>query len=227
MKIKTVVDLARQHLEDSIIRGHLHPGQQIKEEDIASRLGISRPPVREALKILETEGLITRKPRRGVFVTEIKEKDIWEIYTIKIALYELSIHLAFDRLSEEVIKKLKNAIQQMEGCMSKEPCDRIKYQKFHEDFHHTIINITGNQRLKRIISILHNQVKRISYASLSDKEHLRESCNYHRKIFEALKKGDKALAEKLTREHILKGLNVAQKLIAQKHSGTIHDRIPF
>jgi len=214
MKIKTVVDLARQHLEDDIIRGSLMPGQQIKEEEVAARLGISRPPVREALKILETGGLIFRKPRRGVFVTRITRKDIWEVYSLKVALYGLSIELAFDRISKDTLKKLEQTVEKMEECVKGDRRDSIRYQKFHEKFHDLIIEVSGHQRLKRIVSILHNQVKRISFASLSDEEHLKESCMYHREILEALKKGDRNGAERFMKEHILKGLKAVNRFVA-------------
>jgi DNA-binding GntR family transcriptional regulator len=215
VRIKTVVDHAKQRLENEIIRGDLKPGQQIKEEEVASRLGISRPPIREALKILEAEGLILRKPRRGVFVSEINEKDIWEIYTIKIALYELSIRLALEKFTESILKKLEDAVIKMEACVCDENCDRLRYQEFHERFHNMIIDLSGHQRLKRIISIMHNQVKRISYSSLSDQGHLEESCLYHRMIFESIKRRDKDAAIQLTREHIVKGLYAVQKVIAK------------
>ncbi len=82
--IGSIVDYAKNFIEQCIVTGELSPGQRIKEEEIAKKLEISRPPVREAFKILEAEGLIRRNPRRGVFVTEITSKDVWEIYTLKM-----------------------------------------------------------------------------------------------------------------------------------------------
>ncbi|MBW1660458.1 MAG: GntR family transcriptional regulator, partial [Deltaproteobacteria bacterium] len=94
MKIESIVDIAKRHIEEWIITGQFLPGEQLKEEEISQRLEISRPPVREALKALEATGLVIRKPRRGVFVPEMTEKDIWEIYTLKSTLYEMAIDLA-------------------------------------------------------------------------------------------------------------------------------------
>ena len=91
MHIESITDLAKRHIQVWIIKGEYQPGQQIKEEEIAARLDISRPPVREAFKMLEAEGLVVRKPRRGVYVTEMTGKDVWEAYTLKAALYELAL----------------------------------------------------------------------------------------------------------------------------------------
>lgn len=207
MRPISAVEIARQFLEDSIISGHFKPGDKIKEEMISKKLEISRPPIREALKTLETEGLVTRKPRRGVFISQINEHDIWEIYSLKAVLYKMAISIAFDKCSEQDIHKIEKTVQKMEACIeSKEKNKRLKYQKYHDQFHDIILTISGHGRLMAINRMLHNQVKRISYESFSDEIYLRRSCNYHRKILEAVKKGDKSLAEKLMKKHILTAL---------------------
>jgi DNA-binding GntR family transcriptional regulator len=214
MEIDSVVDRTKQYLEERIITGELFPGQQIKEEEIASRLEISRPPIREAFKILETEGLITKKPRCGVFVSEIREKDIWEIYTLKVALYGLATSLAIDNITEEGIGRLENVIQLMGKCVEKEPPDLIEYQDLNETFHLMMTGIAGHGRLKRITATLNNQIKRFSYKSLGEKEHLLSSYQNHKRILGAIRNRDKELAEKITREHILNGMKVLQKIFA-------------
>ncbi len=212
MKIKSLVDYAKQYIEDGIIRGDFLPGQQIKEELVASHLGFSRPPIREAFKILETEGLIIRKPNRGVFVSEIAAKDIWEIYTLKMALYGLAARLAIEKISDRGIKRLEKEVQKMEACVRKEPPDLIKYQTLNERFHNMTIEIAGHERLKKIASGLQNQVRRFSYKSLADRRHLLSSCRYHRELLQAIKNKDEQTAERLNRAHILRGLEVLQKL---------------
>jgi DNA-binding GntR family transcriptional regulator len=215
MKIRSLADHASQYLEDGIIKGSFHPGQQIKEEQVASHLGFSRPPIREAFKMLEAQGLITRKPNRGVFVSKISGQDIWEIYTLKLALYELSTRLAFDKMAGQGMRKLEKVVERMETCVNKATPDNLtKYQDLNESFHDVIIDITGHQRLKRIVASLHNQVKRFSYQSLANEKHYHRSFRYHRMIFEAIRDGDRELAERLTREHILKGMEVAMKVVA-------------
>jgi DNA-binding GntR family transcriptional regulator len=217
MKIKSIVDHTVKYLEDMIITGKIGPGQRIKEEEVSSQLGISRPPVREAFKILEAEGLIKREPRRGVFVSKINGTDIWEIYTLKIALYSLAVTLAIDKINNKGIEKLEVIVEQMEEISNNETDpDIIKYEELNNQFHETTAHIAGHARLKKIIQSLNNQIKRVSYRSFSRKNHLKSSGRYHRQILEAVKVKDKELAEQLTREHIIKGLEVHREIDEKK-----------
>jgi DNA-binding GntR family transcriptional regulator len=221
MKIqsKSLVDHTSKYVEDMIIKGKLEPGQRIKEQEVSTRLGISRPPVREAFKILEAEGLIRREPRRGVIVSEVTKDDIWEIYTLKIALYTLAVTLAVDRVSDNDIAKLEKIVVQMETLTFGEANhDIMKYEDLNNLFHETTTVIAGHGRLKRIVQSLNNQIKRVSYRTFTREGHLQSSCRYHRQILEAIKARDKALAERLTREHIEKGLAVHRELNEQQGS---------
>ncbi len=208
MKIESIVDLAKRHMELWIIKGEYEPGQKLKEEEIAMRLGISRPPIREAFKALETEGLVVRKPRRGVFVSEMTAKDVWEAYTLKAALYEMATELAMDTISAKQINDLDAVMRQMEDCVKMEPVDLLQYQNYHQSFHDQIMVISGHDRLKKISVSIHNQVGRFSYRSLQNKSHLQSSVRYHRKIVTALKAEDKTLACSLMKGHVLEALNV-------------------
>jgi DNA-binding GntR family transcriptional regulator len=208
MNIESIVDLAKRHMELWIIKGEYEPGQKLKEEEIAMRLGISRPPIREAFKALETEGLVMRKPRRGVFVTEMTAKDVWEAYTLKAALYEMATELAMNAISENHLNELDAVVQQMEACIKMEPVDLLQYQRYHQNFHHKIMIFSGHSRLKKISVSIHNQVSRFSYKSLQKKSHLQSSVQYHRQIINAMKARDKTLACRLTKEHVIAVLDV-------------------
>jgi len=208
MKIESIVDLAKRHMELWIINGEYEPGQKLKEEEIAVRLGISRPPIREAFKALETEGLVVRKPRRGVFVSEMTAKDVWEAYTLKAALYKMATELAMDTIFADQISDLDAVVRQMEDCVKGEPVDLLQYQEYHQSFHDKIMVISGHDRLKKISVSIHNQVGRFSYRSLQNKSHLQSSVRYHRRIIDAIKAKDKTLACRLMKEHVLEALDV-------------------
>ena len=212
MEIESIVDLAKRHMELWIIKGEYEPGQKLKEEEIAMRLGISRPPIREAFKALETEGLVVRKPRRGVFVTEMTAKDVWEAYTLKAALYEMATELAMVKISSDQNGELDAIVRRMEDCITKEPVDLLQYQDYHQSFHHQIMIISGHDRLKKISISIHNQVGRFSYRSLQDKSHLTSSVRYHRKIINAMKAKNKPLACRLMKEHVLEALDVLMSM---------------
>ena len=208
MQIESIADLAKGRIQVWIIKGEYAPGQQLKEEEIAARLNISRPPVREAFKMLEAEGLVIRRPRRGVFVSKMTRKDVWEAYTLKAALYEMSVELAMDVISEAQIKELESIIRQMEGSVAAEPVNLLRYQKHHQRFHHQIMLISGHDRLMKISASIHNQVSRFSYRSLQNRDHLHASVRCRRDIFNAVRSNKRVLACDLMKAHVLKALEV-------------------
>ena len=222
LQIHSIVDSVRTYILDQILHGELHPGQQVKEQEIASSLGISRPPIREALKLLEAEGLIVRKPNRGAFVATITERDAWEIYTLKCALYEMATRLAFGKISEGNIRDWERVVGEMEECVLSEPPDVIRYQSLNQEFHDIMFRISGHERLRKISQTLHHQMNRFSCISLMDEAHLKGSLTYHQKIFAAVKKGDMDQAVRMTQEHILKGLDSVKDIIARETSPTDH-----
>ena len=216
MTIESLVDYSRKYIEKAIISGVLSPGQQIREEYISSRLEISRPPIRQAFEILIAEGLATRKPRRGVFVSDMTEKDVWEVYTLKACLYEFAFSLAIDDMTDEDIAELENVIHDMEECIKKEPINIDKYQDLNMDFHiNIILDISGHERLRKIMDTLENQTKRMSFKNLQDRDYLLSSFQYHKQIFEAIKLKDKVLFGRLCRKHIFRGMRLKQKAVKE------------
>jgi DNA-binding GntR family transcriptional regulator len=212
MQIESLVDLAKRHIQLWIIKSEYKPGQKLKEEEISIRLGISRPPIREAFKALESEGLVIRKPRRGVFVTEMTEKDVWEAYTLKATLYEMATELAIEFISEDQLKELELIVRTMEDCVKSNPLDLLCYQEYHQEFHDKILLISGNDRLKKFSASIHLQVCRFSYKSLQNRDHLYSSLHYHREIMNAIKEKKKSLACKLMKRHVLDALDVLREM---------------
>jgi len=208
MIVESLADGARRHIQEWIATGELKPGQQIKEEEIANRLNISRPPIREAFKTLEAQGLVVRKPRRGVFVTEMEEKDIWEVYTLKATLYEMAAALAIENITVQQIHELETLFKEMETCVNNTPPDILAYQKFHQAFHARTLDIAGNERMKQIATNLHQQIRRFSYRTLQNKDHLHSSLAYHKKIVEAIAQRQKTMACSLMKKHVLDALTV-------------------
>jgi len=216
LQIHSIVDNVRKYLLGRILHGDLHPGQQVKEQEIASSLGISRPPIREALKLLEAEGLIVRKPNRGAFVATITEHDAWEIYTLKCSLYEMATRLAFAKISQGDIQNWEAVVNEMEKCVLSAPPDVIRYQTLNKEFHDIMFQISGHQRLQKISQMLHHQMNRFSCVSLMDEAHLKGSLSYHQEIFDAIREGNMERTIQITREHILKGLDIVQEIIAEE-----------
>lgn len=218
MQVESIVDLAKHHIELWIIKGEYEPGQKLKEGEISERLGISRPPVREAFKTLEAEGLVERRPRRGVFVSEMTEKDVREAYTLKAVLYEMAADLAIDVINPDQIDQLAGIVAAMDTCINRTPVDILQYQLHHQHFHDIIMTISGHRRLKKISVSLHNQVCRFSYQSLQSSQHLQSSLRYHREIVKAFKDGNRQTARRLMKAHVLEALEVCCQMLDSQQS---------
>ncbi|WP_022666658.1 GntR family transcriptional regulator [Desulfospira joergensenii] len=207
MEAVSLVEIATRYIEELIITGKLNPGEQIKEDDIAGNLGISRPPVREALKCLEGEGLLVRKPRKGAFVSQMTESDFREVYGLKAELYAIATDHAVDCITKEEINQLLSFVKRMKKNSGTEAGSILKYQELHHAFHTKIIEIAGNQRLLKFASTLHKQVMRYSFMTLSYGEHLNASHRYHQQILECIAIKDKKNARELMKEHVLDAMH--------------------
>ena len=219
MKIQSVVDVVTSDLRNKIIRGLMTSGERIKEVDVANEFNTSRPPIREAFKILESEGLITIRPRRGAFVSEITRKDIWEIYTVYAALSGLAIELAVGKISTGGIKKLDFFIKKMEEGVHQEPEDVEKYHKFHRAFHANILKNTENNRLIKICTSLNNQTLKFSKISFSTKEDRMVGLQKHKEILEAIKSGNKDRAKNMSYEQLMEGMKNLQAIFEKAIAG--------
>ena len=220
MEIQSLAELALDKIKEWIATEELKPGQQLKEEEIAQRLSISRPPVREAFKLLEASGLVERRPRRGVFVTTMTQKDLWEIYTLKAVLYEMAAGLAVSVITEREIEQLERMARKMENLVLREKPNILGYQKIHREYHLLILDIADNGRLKTFATTLHEQVRRFSYRTLQDLDHLHASLDYHQQIVQAFKDRNEADVRDLTRKHVLEAMQVLIDSPAKKKSET-------
>ena len=163
MRVPSITDIVREYIEKSIYTGKFKPGSKVTEAEVAAALKISRPPIREAFKLLEAEGLILRIPRRGVFVAEISEQDAWEIYMLKAELYAFSITLSFDRLTTSDISRMDRLVEAMEECVRSDSPRILAYQELNASFHDVPTQAAGHQRLKHMLQRLHNQIRYFSY----------------------------------------------------------------
>ena len=214
MEVRSLSDLARDHIMKRIARGDLAPGQQIKEEEIAGNLNISRPPIREAFKSLEAEGLVVRRPRRGVFVTEMALKDVREVYALKATLYSMATDIAIDRMDAKDFAHLSALVVEMEACVDQVPPNLLRYQKLHHAYHHRILEVADNERLTQFASTLHLQIQRFSYRTLQDNDHLRASIRYHQAILDAIGRKARDEACYLMKTHVLEALDVVVRIIS-------------
>ncbi len=188
---------AYDYLYNEILSNRLLPGSPISEADIASKLGLSRTPVREALKILDTEGLVKQIRNRGTFVTEISVHDIEEIFSLR-ELFEIhSLKSAYKFISDETLDTIENKIRSLNKDDNQE-----KFFEIDEMLHSTIVNHCGNSRLITFRNMINSQIKMIRRISAQDPTHFARSKEQHLEIIDALKKRDLETSEKLLSNHI-------------------------
>ncbi|SDO88418.1 transcriptional regulator, GntR family [Desulforhopalus singaporensis] len=214
MEVASLADLVTEQIRQRIITGEFKPGQQLKEDDLCKLFAISRPPIREAFKTLEANGLVMRKPRRGVFVSEFTAKDVVEVYTIVAMLYRKGMEMAMEKITKIDRDLLAAQVIRMEDAVKGDPPDLIEYQKAHRSFHEIIMDIAGNERMKMLEKQLRYQLSIISYRSFQRKEHLKASLVLHRQILDAITKKNRAEAMDLTEHHVVSAMESLVKEMA-------------
>ena len=138
-------DVVFNTLRRAILRGELKPGERLMEIQLANKLGVSRTPIREAIRKLELEGLVLMIPRKGAEVAEITEKNLRDVLEVRCALEELAVQLACDRMDEEGIKKLKEAAEKFREVLDSDDITQIAQADVL--FHDIIYTATDNDRL--------------------------------------------------------------------------------
>jgi DNA-binding GntR family transcriptional regulator len=186
-------------IRDAITSGKLKPGEKVAEPELAERMGISRTPIREAFRQLESEGYLTVIPRKGAVVISFSERDIEEFYAIKSILEGYAAKLACQNLSAREIEKL-DAINEKLRQLADEG-DVKHFFRVHNDFHEMFIKASDNDKLKELISDLLRKFQRLRIASLSLPGRMHISVQEHEKIIEAFRARNADLAEQLVRKN--------------------------
>lgn len=160
-----------------ILAGELRPGERLIEERLTDQLGISRPPLREALRMLQRDGLIDVQPRRGASVVELAKQDVREILTLRTALERLAVELAVPVKDPDRLEQCHEALREMEECARQE--DRAQLVECAYVFHHSIVALAGHSRLEQIYQSLHMQLLLCMAMNLYVREHRYESLTEH------------------------------------------------
>ena len=188
-------------LKARIIKGDLTQGGKLFEAKIAEQLGVSRTPIREAIKGLAAEGLVKMTPNQGVVVIDVSIEDIEEVLQIRRVLEGLAASIAAGKINQEETSKLEGIIKKMSTSIYKN--NMVAYSNLNVEFHNLLLNICGNKRLMKICVNLSDSEHRLKIRSLRNNPgRLKYSLKEHQEIFEALKRKDADQAEKLSRIHI-------------------------
>lgn len=193
-------DVVFNTLRQAIITGEFAPGERLMEIALANRLGVSRTPVREAIRKLELEGLVVMIPRKGAEVAKITEKDMRDVLEVRSSLEELAAELAAERMNDEVKEKLEKALKEFEEAIESD--DNAAIADSDVDFHDVIFEATGNARLIQIINNLREQMYRYRLEYVKDTEYHTVLLNEHRELAKAMVEGRKEDARKIMKRHI-------------------------
>jgi DNA-binding GntR family transcriptional regulator len=203
-----------ENIRDSIVSGTLKAGSRVSEPELADQYGISRTPIREAFRQLESEGYLTVIPRRGAIVSEFTPKDIEEFYAIKSIMEGYAARRACERLSSKDLDRLQainNKLADLAG-----HGDIKHFFKIHSEFHELFIKAADNEKLHELIAGLVTKFQRLRFTSLSLPGRMAVSVQEHEKIIDAFRKKDADLAEALVRKNAEYGgsvlMNGAQTL---------------
>lgn len=204
---KPLRDVVFETLRDAIITQRIKPGARLMEIQLADEMGVSRTPVREAIRKLEIEGLVVMVPRKGAYVAGVSMKDIHEVFEVRSALEKLAVTLAAERITDDELDSLeRQVLRESEEEAKKEQMktngDLNAIIYIDSSFHDIIYQAAHNQRLVQFISILQEQLQRFRAASLSKPGRSKTALEEHKKIVEALSERNGQLAAKLAQQHI-------------------------
>ena len=197
---KPLRDIVFENLRTAILEGELKAGKRLMEVQLAEQLGVSRTPIREAIRKLELEGLVVMLPRKGAYVANMSFKDLIDVLEIRASLEGLAAYLAAERRRDEDIVELERVAKEFEKSVRETNIDNVLKKDI--EFHEKIFLMANNKKLYQIITSLWEQVHRFRVTYVSNYEASLSLVDEHNKMLEAIKSGDSELAKKYATEHI-------------------------
>ena len=197
---KPLRELVLEAIREAIKNGTLQPRERLMEIQLADDLGVSRTPVREALRKLEQEGFIVMVPRKGAYVSDLSMKDVADVFEIRAALEGLAGALAAERITDEELELMERMLVEKGEAINQNDIDKLV--EADTKFHEAMYMASRNERLSTIISNLREQIQRFRLTSLSVPGRREDSLKEHRQLLESIQSRDIQLARQLAQEHI-------------------------
>ncbi|MBQ1396362.1 MAG: GntR family transcriptional regulator [Eubacterium sp.] len=193
-------EIVYEELKRRIMTGKITPHTRMMEVDLAEDMGVSRTPVREAIRKLEKEGLVTIEPRKGAYASDISTEDMVNVLTVREELEALAAGIAASRITGEQISRMEHLTDLYAQAI--EANDTAAIIDYDEQFHQAIVSVTDNRTLIQFVSNLQELVLRFRYLYYEDFSRYRNMPEEHHHIIDALKSGDEKRASEVVREHI-------------------------
>ena len=210
-------DVVFNTLRQAILKGELEPGERLMEIQLAERLGVSRTPIREAIRKLEMEGLVLMIPRKGAEVAKISARSLRDVLEVRRALEELAIELACQRMSEDDVEALKKAQEDFKSAIV--DGDAMRIAETDEHYHDVIYAGTGNVKLVQMLNNLREQMYRYRLEYIKDEDKRKILILEHERILKAVRDRKVTDAKEAMREHIDNQEITVTKNIAEKENG--------
>lgn len=196
-----------EFIAQEIFTKHYRPGERLKEEELAQLFHTSRAPIREALYLLQIDGLVERIPRRGTVVREYKEKEVRELYDVRLGLEHLAIDRLAERWDETAHQKFLVVLKHMST--TQEHREPVEYAKYNATFHQLLFKIADSEILWQLYRQLSNPLLALFNISTNQPQQVLQSYLEHEQIVKALNQRDFQKAKQLLRENVLHGMNRA------------------
>ncbi|HJC48894.1 MAG TPA: GntR family transcriptional regulator [Candidatus Lachnoclostridium pullistercoris] len=209
-------DVVFNTLRQAILKGELEPGERLMEIQLAERLGVSRTPIREAIRKLELEGLVLMIPRKGAEVAKISARSLRDVLEVRRALEELAIELACQRMTEEEIDSLQKAQDDFKQAIAEG--DPMKIAETDEHYHGVIYEGTQNAKLIQMLNNLREQMYRYRLEYIKDEDKRKILILEHERVLRAIRERKVAEAKEAMREHIDNQEITVAKNITEKES---------
>jgi DNA-binding GntR family transcriptional regulator len=200
------------HLREAIVSGDLPAKTRLVEPELARQLGVSRTPLREAIRQLEAEGFLSTIPRMGTFVAEVTARDLEDVYAIRAVLEGLAARQAAEQIDAVSAARLRSLLAEL----AQKTADYREYHKAAGHFHDAVLAASGNQRLQAMYHTLTHQVARLRTLSLAVAQCPEISLREHRRIASAIMRGRGPEAERLTRSHVEGALAIVRRRIRRQ-----------
>ncbi|MCR4442756.1 MAG: GntR family transcriptional regulator [Peptococcaceae bacterium] len=197
--ITTKIEAVYNVLRENIVNGNLKPGTRLVLKKIAGDLGVSEIPVREAIRMLEAQGLVTITPHTGAQVSTFSAEDAEEIFNIRSVLEGYAAKTALPNLTPEVMERLNGVIAEMRECIKEG--DAVRYGLLNRDFHRLLYQCSPYKRLYKMIFEMWDGSERTRAVFAFDRERPENSLREHEDIMRALEEGDGEKVEQIVRKH--------------------------
>ena len=207
-------DVVFNTLREAILKGDLKPGERLMELQLASKLGVSRTPIREAIRKLELEGLAVTTPRKGAEVAKMTLKDMEDVLEIRDALDELAVRIACQKISDEQLKQLEDMKELFEK--STQTGNVKKIAEADVTFHDVIYEATGNPKLVTLLNNLREQVYRYRVEYIKDPKNYPTLIAEHEAILESLKNRDVKNAVEAMHVHVANQAEAVKTVIQEQ-----------